>query len=105
VLWLPAVVTLAYLPDIVAQLSTHRGMGDGRLLGHSVMFAVAVPPGIAAVLMRLAPVSRPGFPDLAGLAAGLTSSTWRRRPTALLVAAVRSTRRPQPGAHPRQPPR
>src|SRR5207249_2055633 len=30
---------------------------DGRLLGHSVMFAVAASPAIAAVLMRLAGVS------------------------------------------------
>jgi hypothetical protein len=57
VLWLPAVVTLAYLPDIMAQLCLLAGWSDGRLLGHSVMFAVAASPAIAAVLMRLAGVS------------------------------------------------
>jgi membrane-bound metal-dependent hydrolase YbcI (DUF457 family) len=56
-LWLPAVVTLAYLPDIVAQLGVIAGWSDGRRLGHSVLFAVAVSPAIAAVLMRLARVS------------------------------------------------
>lgn len=58
-LWLPAVVALAYLPDIVAQLGFIAGWSDNRLLGHSVMFAVAVSPAIAAVLMRLARVSFP----------------------------------------------
>jgi hypothetical protein len=57
VLWLPAVVTLAYLPDIVAQLGLIAGWSDGRLLGHSVMFALAVSPAIAAVLVRLTAVS------------------------------------------------
>ena len=56
-LWLPAVVILAYLPDIVAQLGLIAGWSDSRLLGHSVLFAVAVSPAIAAVLMRLARVS------------------------------------------------
>ena len=55
--WLPAVVTLAYLPDIVAQLGLLAGWSDSRLLGHSVIFAVAVSPAIAAVLRRLARVS------------------------------------------------
>lgn len=58
-LWVPAVVVLAYLPDIVAQLGVIAGWSDSRLLGHSVMFAVAVSPAIAAVLMRLARVSFP----------------------------------------------
>src|SRR5438093_2991440 len=57
VLWLPAVVALAYLPDIVAQLGLIAGWSDGRLLGHSVLFAVAASPAIAAALMRLAGVS------------------------------------------------
>jgi tetratricopeptide (TPR) repeat protein len=57
VLWLPAAVALAYLPDIVAQLGLIARWSDGRLLGHSVLFAVAVSPAIAAVLMRLAGVS------------------------------------------------
>jgi len=58
-LWLPAVVILAYLPDIVAQLGLIAGWSDGRLLGHSVIFALAVSSAIAAVLMRLARVSFP----------------------------------------------
>jgi LexA-binding, inner membrane-associated putative hydrolase len=58
-LWLPAVVTLAYLPDIVAQLGLIAGWSDGHLLGHSVMFAVVVSPAIAAMLTRLAKVSFP----------------------------------------------
>lgn len=58
-LWLPAVVVLAYLPDIVAQLGLIAGWSDGRLLGHSVLFALAVSPAIAAVLMRLTRVSFP----------------------------------------------
>jgi hypothetical protein len=41
-LWLPAVVTLAYLPDIVAQLGVLAGWSESRLLGHSALFAVAV---------------------------------------------------------------
>jgi hypothetical protein len=56
-LWLPAVVALAYLPDIVAQLGVIAGWSDSRLLGHSVMFAVVVSPAIAAVLVRLTGVS------------------------------------------------
>ncbi len=58
-LWLPAVVALAYLPDIVAQLGLLAGWSASRLLGHSVLFAVAVSPPIAAGLMRLARVSFP----------------------------------------------
>jgi hypothetical protein len=57
VLWVPAAVTLAYLPDIVAQLGLLAGWSDGRLLGHSVIFAVAVSPAVAAVLMGLTRVS------------------------------------------------
>ena len=56
-LWLPAVVTLAYLPDIVAQLGLIAGWSDSRLLGHSVMFGVAASAACAAGLMRLAKVS------------------------------------------------
>jgi hypothetical protein len=57
VLWLPAAVTLAYLPDIVAQLGLLAGWSNARLLGHSVLFAVAVSPAVAAMLMQLARVS------------------------------------------------
>jgi len=56
-LWLPTVVTLAYLPDIVAQLGLIAGSNDGRLLGHSVTFGVAVSTAVAAVLMPLAKLS------------------------------------------------
>jgi membrane-bound metal-dependent hydrolase YbcI (DUF457 family) len=51
------VVALAYLPDIVAQFGRIVGWNDSRLLGHSVIFAVAASPAIAAVLMPLARVS------------------------------------------------
>ncbi len=57
VLWVPAVITLAYLPDIVAQLGLIAGWSDSRLLGHSIVFALALSPAIGAVLMRLAGVS------------------------------------------------
>ena len=53
VLWVPAVVILAYFPDIVAQLGLLAGWSAARLLGHSVIFAMAVSPAISAVLMRL----------------------------------------------------
>jgi len=55
--WLPAVVLLAYLPDIIGQLGLAAGWGEGRLLGHSVLFAVAISPAIAIVLAPLATVS------------------------------------------------
>src|SRR5262245_19534939 len=55
--WLPAVVTLAYLPDIVGQLGLAAGWSDARLLGHSVMFALAVSPAIAAMLVWMTPAS------------------------------------------------
>jgi membrane-bound metal-dependent hydrolase YbcI (DUF457 family) len=57
ILWLPVVVTLAYLPDIVSQLGHLVGWNESRLLGHSLMFAVAVSPAIAAALTWLARVS------------------------------------------------
>jgi len=57
VLWLPAVVALAYLPDIVAQLGHLAGWSDSRLLGHSLVFALAVSPAIAVVLTWLARAS------------------------------------------------
>jgi membrane-bound metal-dependent hydrolase YbcI (DUF457 family) len=57
VLWLPAVVALAYFPDFVAQLGLLAGWSDSRLLGHSLVFALGVSPAIAAVLTRLAKVS------------------------------------------------
>jgi membrane-bound metal-dependent hydrolase YbcI (DUF457 family) len=54
--WLPAIVAIAYLPDVVTQVALLAGWSDGRLLAHSVMFAVAVSPAVAALLMRLAAV-------------------------------------------------
>src|SRR5258706_9219683 len=54
--WLPAMVTIAYLPDVVTQAALLAGWSDGRLLGHSALFAVLASPAVAAVLMRLAPV-------------------------------------------------
>jgi len=58
-LWLPALVTLAYFPDIVAELGHIAGWSDSRLLGHSLLFAGAVSPVIAAALTRLVPVPFP----------------------------------------------
>jgi LexA-binding, inner membrane-associated putative hydrolase len=58
-LWLPAVVVLAYLPDIVAQLGLIAGWSDSRLLGHSVVCAAGASVVIAAVATRLAGVSFP----------------------------------------------
>src|SRR5262245_43009567 len=56
-LWLPAAVTLAYLPDLVTQVSSLAGWTDGRLFGHSVIFAGVGSLAIAPLLMRLAAVS------------------------------------------------
>jgi membrane-bound metal-dependent hydrolase YbcI (DUF457 family) len=55
-LWLPAIVAIAYLPDVVTQVALLAGWSDGRLFAHSAMFAVAVSPAVAALLMRLAAV-------------------------------------------------
>ena len=57
VLWLPAVVVLAYLPDIITQVGVFAGWSDARLLGHSILFAVTVSAAIAAPLSRVAAVS------------------------------------------------
>jgi membrane-bound metal-dependent hydrolase YbcI (DUF457 family) len=56
-LWVPAAVTLSYLPDVVSHVALLAGWSDGRLLGHSVFFAVAASLPMAALLMRLAAVS------------------------------------------------
>lgn len=56
-LWIPAVVFLAYVPDIVTQVGFLVGWSKGRLLGHSVVLAVTASLVIAALLMRLAAVS------------------------------------------------
>src|SRR5262245_3436825 len=56
-MWLPAVVTLAYLPDIIAQLTLMVGWSDGRFLGHSILFAVAISPVLAVILVWLVDVS------------------------------------------------
>jgi membrane-bound metal-dependent hydrolase YbcI (DUF457 family) len=55
-LWLAVVVTLAYLPDIVAQIGLLLGWSNSRLLGHCVLFALAVSPVVAALLWRAAAV-------------------------------------------------
>src|SRR5207253_10666119 len=57
VLWLPAVVVLAYLPDIITQVGVFAGWSDARLLGHSILFAVTASAAIAAPLSRVAAVS------------------------------------------------
>ena len=55
--WIPAMVTLAYLPDIVTQIATLAGWSDGRLFGHSIIFAPMSSVLIVPLLMRLAAVS------------------------------------------------
>ena len=51
-LWVPIVVVLAYLPDIVSQFVLLTGRDDGRLVGHSVPLAVIGAPLLAALLSR-----------------------------------------------------
>ena len=57
--WVPAAVILAYLrtSSLSSAASKDGATSASRLLSHSVMFAMAMSPLIAAVLMRLARVS------------------------------------------------
>jgi hypothetical protein len=50
-------VVLSYVPDIGAQIGLAAGWRESRLLSHSLVFALAVSPPLAAVLARLAVVS------------------------------------------------
>jgi len=55
-LWLPAVVLVAYLPDIAAQVLITLGVEDGRAVTHTLLFAVVagiVAGALPAVLMRI----------------------------------------------------
>ena len=56
-LWVPAMVTLAYLPDIVTQGALLAGWNDGRLLGHSLIFATIASALIGTLLMRIVDIS------------------------------------------------
>src|SRR5437660_5333506 len=57
-LWLPAVVVLAYLPDIITQVGVFAGWSDAPLLGHSILFAA---PASAATAAPLSPVVSGSF--------------------------------------------
>ena len=52
IFWLPAMVVLSYLPDVVTQVGLLARWEQARLLGHSVVFAIAVSPPIGAMLAR-----------------------------------------------------
>jgi membrane-bound metal-dependent hydrolase YbcI (DUF457 family) len=52
VFWIPLVVALAYLPDIVSQIAVLTGIENGRLLGHSVPLAMIGAPALAILLSR-----------------------------------------------------
>ena len=51
--WCPFIVAVAYLPDIVNQVAMLLGTGDQSVITHSVPFALAVSPIIAACATRL----------------------------------------------------
>ena len=57
-LWVPVLVGLAYLPDIAAQPLLLAGVSQGRVVTHSVLFAVVVSVGLAPILARLTGLSR-----------------------------------------------
>lgn len=61
-LWLPALVGLAYLPDILAQLAKLAYVAPWRTVTHSLLFGVAASLVLASPLARLA-----GLPFRAGL--------------------------------------
>ena len=56
-LWVPAMVTLAYLPDIVTQGALLAGWDEGRLVGHSFIFATIASALIGALLKRIVAIS------------------------------------------------
>lgn len=53
-LWLPIIVGLAYLPDIVNQLAITCGLGNQQIVTHSLLFAAVASAVIAPALARLA---------------------------------------------------
>jgi hypothetical protein len=52
-LWLPAVVGLAYLPDVVTQLGLWMGYGSAKLAGHSVLLGTVAGLLVGIVWARL----------------------------------------------------
>lgn len=54
VAWLPMVMALAYLPDIITQLGSLAGWPTANLAGHSAPIGVALGTGIGMVWARLA---------------------------------------------------
>ncbi len=56
-LWAPAVIATAYLPDVVGQLGLLAGWPDAPRAGHSLLFAVAAAPVVAAALASAGGVS------------------------------------------------
>lgn len=57
-LWTPTILALAYLPDVVSQLSALAGFTDMRMVAHSVAFAVVVSMPVAMGLAKLGSISR-----------------------------------------------
>ena len=57
-LWVPVLVGLAYLPDIAAQPLLLAGVSQGRVVTHSVLFAVAVSAALASALAWATGLSR-----------------------------------------------
>lgn len=52
--WMPAMVGLAYLPDIANQLAQLAGLGNARLVTHSLVFAVLASAAVAWPWSRFA---------------------------------------------------
>ncbi len=55
-LWVPSVVLLAYLPDIVSQLASTTGFVSARMASHSVIFAIPYGVLLGVALARLGTV-------------------------------------------------
>jgi membrane-bound metal-dependent hydrolase YbcI (DUF457 family) len=56
-LWLPAMVVLAYLPDIAAQLALLLEWPDARMVTHSLLIGIVVTPLVAWGVTILVPVT------------------------------------------------
>lgn len=56
-LWFAITLVLAYLPDIVTQLTQFTGWRDARVVSHSVLFALIASALIAPPLSRMSSVS------------------------------------------------
>jgi membrane-bound metal-dependent hydrolase YbcI (DUF457 family) len=67
-LWVPVLLALAYLPDLVSQLTLVTGWENARELGHSLLFA-----GLASLGLGPPLAQRVGDPPLRGFAIVLGS--------------------------------